>query len=214
MMRKISILMLATAALFAGCIESDPVPELSAAPATVNAADAGGSHAIAVTSNVDWTAIRDHVWFTFSPASGSGNGSITVNVTENTATEPREATITVKAGRLIETITVTQLGATPSLLIDVTDIDAVASANSYTMTMTSNTAWSAKSNEEWITLSPPFGTGNGTITVNVAENTTPEPRTAIITIMAGPTVRALVGVTDGSIVETVTVTQAAATPAP
>lgn len=67
----------------------------SVAPASLSVAATTTSAQISVSSSVDWTASSDNAAFTVSPASGSGNGTITVNFDENTTTEDRSAVITV-----------------------------------------------------------------------------------------------------------------------
>ena len=74
---------------------------------------AEGSDTFTVNSNTRWSVTSDQAWCTVDPSSGSGNGSIVVNVLENTSTESRSATITVKAG-ITKTISVTQVGAAPA----------------------------------------------------------------------------------------------------
>jgi uncharacterized protein (TIGR02145 family) len=210
-MKKHFILLLLASAmmLFAGCAEDDPTnpivgdptPELSIAPASINATAAAGSYSITITSNVSWTATTTAEWLTLSPASGEGNGAVTVNVTGNTTVEARNATITVAAGTLTETVTLVQAGVNPALAVNPATIDAPANAGSYTVAVTSNTTWTATTTASWLTLSPASGDGNGTVTVNVTGNTTLEARNATITVAAG------------ALTETVTVTQAGVAPA-
>ncbi|MCQ2166931.1 MAG: BACON domain-containing protein, partial [Bacteroidales bacterium] len=68
---------------------------------------------ISVSSSVDWTASSDNAAFTVSPASGSGNGTITVNFEANTTEASRSAVITVsttsdKVSTKSYTVTITQ----------------------------------------------------------------------------------------------------------
>jgi hypothetical protein len=65
---------------------------------------------------------------TVSPASGSNNGSIALNVTANTSTAARTGTITVSGGGLNRTISVTQAGLT-SAGITLTQNNTSATAN-------------------------------------------------------------------------------------
>ena len=44
------------------------------------------------------------------------------------------------------------------------------SAQSYTVAVTSNGAWTVADDRDWITLAPPAGSGNGTVTVTVTAN--------------------------------------------
>jgi uncharacterized protein (TIGR02145 family) len=114
-MKKTYSLLLAALALLtmaASCGKDepivDPVDELSITPASINATPAGGTYILTVTGNMTWTATDDAEWLTLSPASGEGNGTINVEVTGNTTVEARNATVTVAAGALTETVTIVQ----------------------------------------------------------------------------------------------------------
>jgi hypothetical protein len=110
-----------------------------------------------------------------------------VNVTENPVAISRAATVTIAAGTLTHTVTVTQAAAAPTLTTDPTSIDAADLAGSYTIAVTSNTEWTATkdANATWVSLSPASATGNRTITVNIAENLAAVTRSATVTIASG-----------------------------
>jgi uncharacterized protein (TIGR02145 family) len=96
-MKKVLTTILLCAAVsvwFTGCKnEPEPEPELLVGPAVVNATNIAGDYAIAVTANVEWTATADAEWLAVNPATGTGNGTITVSVTENARAETRNATV-------------------------------------------------------------------------------------------------------------------------
>jgi uncharacterized protein (TIGR02145 family) len=94
-------------------IVDDPVAELSVDPANISARPEGGSYTLAVTSNVAWTATVNAAWLTLNPGNGNGNATVTVRVEENT-TDTRNATISLTAGSLTRTVTVTQDVAPPA----------------------------------------------------------------------------------------------------
>jgi hypothetical protein len=150
----------------------------------INATYTAGAYAVTITSNSTWTATVPPAaaWCTIVPASGDGNGTVTVNVTENAAVT-RAATITIAAGTLTRAVAVTQAGV---LTIDISSIQAVSTAGTYTVAVTSNAAWTTDVSpaSTWCTASPASGAGNGTITVNVAENPATVTRTATLTIAA------------------------------
>jgi uncharacterized protein (TIGR02145 family) len=185
-MKKICYLMLSAAILFAGCQEDKPItPELSIAPESIEATATAGNYPVAVTGNVSWTATAAAPWLSLNPAIGEGNGTITVNVTENTSVETRTGTLTVTAGAIVKTVAVTQAGISTTLDVQPAAIDAAANAGNYTATITSNTAWVAAADAPWLSLTPAAGEGNSTVTINVLENASAEPRTATITLTAG-----------------------------
>jgi len=79
----------------------------------------GSTTTVNVASNLAWTAVSDQSWLTVSPASGTGNGSLTFNAAKNTTVVPRIATVTISAtGVPSQTITVTQQGTTTGIDVD------------------------------------------------------------------------------------------------
>jgi hypothetical protein len=178
-------------------------PTLEVDKTTIDATAAGANNcAITVTSNVTWTATVSSgaTWCTLTKNNDTGNGTITVNVAENPKVATRTATVTVKSGTLTKTITVTQAAAAPTLEVDKTTINAAVNSGNYPITVNSNSTWTANisSGATWCTLTNNNATGNGTITVNVAENLMAFTRSATVTV------------TSGTLTKTVAVTQAAA----
>lgn len=85
----------------------------SVSPAEISVSATATSATVNVSSSVDWTASSDNTAFTVSPASGSGNGTITVNFEANTTEASRSAVITVsttsdKVSTKSYTVTITQ----------------------------------------------------------------------------------------------------------
>ncbi len=70
---------------------------------------AGSTETFDITSNTSWNVNSDQAWLILSPASGSGNATITLTAEANPAASTRSATVTVSAsGVESKTITVTQ----------------------------------------------------------------------------------------------------------
>ena len=95
---------------------------LTVSTATWNPSSVSDSISIPVTSNISWTALSNSPsWLTVvSPSSGSNNGNITLNATDNTDTSPRTGTITITGGGITQTISVTQEAATQIIPITCT----------------------------------------------------------------------------------------------
>jgi hypothetical protein len=111
--KNLFLMMIAAATMvFAGCKEDDEiVPTLDVDKTTIDAAATAGTYAIAVTSNVMWTATVNSeaiTWCTLANASGNSNGMVTVNVAENVTIEPRTATVAIAAGSLSHAVAVSQ----------------------------------------------------------------------------------------------------------
>ena len=156
---------------------------LTVTPATQTVKAAGGNGSLTVESNTGWTATSDQAWCRIATASGTGSGTIALTIDENKTIAPRTATITVKAGTLSRTATVTQDGA--DIILTVTDTSFNAEGGTGTITVTSNTDWTASSDQTWCSLRTTSGTGTGTISLTVAENTSTTQRKATITVKAG-----------------------------
>jgi hypothetical protein len=75
--------------------------------------------------------------------------------------------------------------ADAKLSVDKTSIAADIAAGTYTIAVTSDSAWTAAVNTTWCTVSPTSGSGNGTVTVSVTENPSTTQRTATVTVIRG-----------------------------
>lgn len=110
---------MATAAMFfVSCKpQEDPVePKLNVDNVSVALEALEGSGTFSVTSNQDWTASADKDWVSLDPPTGKASDkavTVTVTAEDNTATEARTATVTIKAGELTKTVAVSQAAAEP-----------------------------------------------------------------------------------------------------
>ena len=69
-----------------------------------------------------------------------------------------------------------------TLSVSPSSLNYTAKGGSKTVTVTSNTSWTATSSANWLTISPASGSNNGTITAVATANTSSSQRTATITI--------------------------------
>jgi len=156
-------------------------PTLSVAPLNQNVAAPAGNTIFNVISNTFWSVTSDASWCT-ATASGSGNGPITANFTENVSVIQRLANLTVTVSGLTPIIvTVTQAGAAPLLSVQPDNRDVPFNAGTTDFAVASNTSWTAVSNASWCTVSG-SGTGNGTIFANYSSNPTNNERIATVTV--------------------------------
>ena len=153
---------------------------------------ASSGRSFRIYSNQKWTVTDDASWLNCTPSEGSGDQTIAISVTENTDTQDRSATITVKAGTLVKYIQVKQEAASQSGTLTLTvetatmtfDADQLE-AKPQTFNIRSNTAWTIASDASWLTFSATKGEGDQTITVTADNYTeTSRSRTAAITITA------------------------------
>ena len=161
---------------------------ISPAGANLNSsAAASGTVAVTAGASCGWTATSNDGWLTITAgASGSGNANVAYGVSANTSTASRTGTMTI-AG---QTFTVTQAGA-PCTFAITPGFSNLSSSAATTGTVTvaagAGCAWTATSNDSWLTISGGAGgNGNGTVTYAVAANTGAALRTGTMTI-AGQT---------------------------
>jgi hypothetical protein len=169
---------------------------LSKSSATFTAV--GGVDHVTISSDLTWTATSDQSWLTVNPASGTGNGQLTMTATQNTTSVARTATITVTApGLAAKTVTVTQqTGQADYLTVSATKatVEFTAGSNA-SVDVSSNLAWTATSNQPWLTVSPASSTGNHELTFTAEENTVETSRSATVTVSAAGVASQLITVT-------------------
>src|SRR5690554_1353383 len=111
-------------------------------------------YSISVTSNVEWIASVQIIsgtgeWISITDPAGTpvtGEGEVMLDISESNSTEPREAIISITSTEnpeLAKTLTITQSGIVPSIVISPsgTAVIPASANNSYTMTVTSNIEW-------------------------------------------------------------------------
>jgi len=164
----------------------EPVQSLSISPTTVTLNDDGKATATVTASvGLSWTVDNVPSWLGVSPLSGIGNATLNLTAKEeNTSTQTRTATITLKASsqdsqwsNLNCQLTVSQPGIQLQLNANPTTVGFTAVGGTQTLTITSNTTWSIMNNASfWLkcnnTTGKVEGEGNATITLTATENTT------------------------------------------
>jgi hypothetical protein len=156
-------------------------PTLLVTPSNQNVASPAGTTSFALTSNSAWTASSDQTWCTVN-TSGTGNGTVTADYTENTTANQRIAHITITViGLSPIVVTVTQGIAASTLSVSPSNQNVTSPAGTTSFTVTSNSSWTATSNQTWCTVTP-SGSGNNTITATYTDNIELTPRIANITV--------------------------------
>lgn len=162
------------------------------------------SQAFTFYANAEWTIADDQEWLSLSASSGyEGNQQVTVYATRHQGSAVRSGTVTVTVGtganKVSKQIKITQTPQ-PTLTVSATQLKAPFQTSSYTVTLTSNTAWSATSNQTWCVVSPASGSGNGSIQLSVERNSVSQSRVAVVTLKAGSQAA-------GYVSSTITITQ-------
>ena len=145
-------------------------------------------------------------WFQTLIAPRYGISALGNTYTNNSGSVPANATNTplCQEAAVQACINKWEVSEIASALVSSTSIAVAATAGAYPINVTSKAAWMAtlSGGAAWCTLTNTSGTGNGTVTVNVAENASEAPRAATVTVTAG------------TLTADVTVTQAAKAAAP
>lgn len=128
-----------------------------------------------------WSANDNVPWLTVSPATGTGNGSITVSVNIGALNAGNHSGVITLNGSGATTITVPvtltvaiapvppSIGASPTgLSFTATQGGANPAPQSLIISNTGGgtLSWTAAENVPWLTLTPASGTANGQVTVN------------------------------------------------
>ena len=138
------------------------------------------SEVITVNAGATWTVSFDQPWISIVyPKDTDG---FIIRATENTSAYERISTVTVKVGNtVIGTVTVTQFGSEPSLIVDKTSLvfDYKTSTDNF-ITVTSNADWDVSYDATWLNAEK---VDSNTIKVSLTkENTSAVKNEAKITV--------------------------------
>ena len=151
----------------------------SVSPTSVSVPSTGSNSSVTIItgSTCAWTAVSHVSWITItSAASGSGLSPVSYSVAANSTGATRVGTMTI-AGR---TVTVTQSGGSCGYSVSPTNVSAPSTGTSTSISIITGSGcpWTAVSSDSWITFtSSPSGSGLGSVSYNVAANTTSASRT-------------------------------------
>lgn len=145
----------------------------------------GENKYVSITINQSWKATCNASWITLYDAEGKNSGKITITADANPSEDSRTSIIVISHNGKTSYINVTQEGV-PYLRLSKDKIDfAAKSSGNQTVTITSNRQWSASSNQEWLTVSPANGNGNGSLSITASDNPTMDQRMATVTLKYG-----------------------------
>ena len=130
--------------------------------------DSGGNESIFIKSTGEWQVLSDVEWLTFSRSSGSGDYTLTVTVAKNNTASTRNGIITFTYGNSKQTVSVTQSGEPVRLSIEASSVFVSSNGTGESFTIKSNTSWTVKAADSWVTCSPSSGNGDATVTVSAS----------------------------------------------
>lgn len=143
----------------------------------------GGTYSMQIVSDAAWTASTNgDSWFDVTPSEGeTGTTPVVLSVSPNMTTSSRTGKAIFKIGsQTIFSVQITQEGLHFS--VSPTSISLGANADSRTLEVSSNTDWKVISKPSWVTSSVSSGSGNGSLTISVPEQTEREARSGTMTI--------------------------------
>jgi hypothetical protein len=141
-----------------------------------------------------WSASDNALWLTVSPASGTGNGPVTVNVATGTLTAGTYNGVITLSGSGASAVTVpVSFTVTAAAALNVSPINlgftatqGAANPANQSVTVTSNSTWTVSENASWLSISPASGANNGSIVVSVnAAAAVAGSNTATISVAGG-----------------------------
>ena len=152
------------------------------------------SSTVNILCRLPWTVeiTPDSPWLTVTDLKAK---SFKLKAAENTLASERSGTVTVKTSlgnvtSVIGTITVTQFGAEPNIILNTEHMDVKHTNQTKTISVVSNSSWTASSNSDWIDIENGNGIGNSTFKVKVQEipkndDNTTNSRIGTVTVQAG-----------------------------
>jgi hypothetical protein len=163
----------------------------SISPSGQSFAATGGatSFDVATDATCQWTAVSQAAWLTVTAgASGTGPGSVSVDVAANTDTISRTGTVLAAGWNF--TVLQSASASVCAFTVSPTSVTVPAAGGtaSIAVSTTDGCAWTATSPVLWAVVSSgASGSGPGTVTLTIARNTNFAIRSATLTI-AGSTV--------------------------
>lgn len=144
-----------------------------------------GSETISVniTSNTSYSITVNASWIKTSISNGTGDKELRISVQPNFTNERRSGHITIYSPSISKTITITQQASSPRLSVSPSGLEFMTGEEeTKSVDIVSNTSYSISTKQSWIVLSQTNGTGNMSLSITVAENTTGGYRTGYVLI--------------------------------
>lgn len=134
---------------------------------------------IDVETNAKWWTIKsDAEWVKVTSDTLRDVEKVDVAIMKNETTDTRTAILTLKSGTIgpKKTITIKQTGLPSNVSVSDTSVKTTGYGGTYEVDITSNATWTVKieketlPNDDWISVTPLKGTGNGKIAIAVSKN--------------------------------------------
>lgn len=130
----------------------------------------GSTKMFSINSNDSWMVSGGSDWMTFTPSSGEGAGSISVDVKMNQSTLDRTGSLVVSGSKSGERITITIRQGSKGLAIDKDKISVGSEKTTEHLKISTSQSWKVSSTVDWISFNANSGSGSFDLSVEVAEN--------------------------------------------
>ena len=138
-----------------------------------------GSIDVTAAAGCTWSAVASAAWITLGSAGGSAQGSVSFVAAANVTPQARTGTITISN----QVVQLTQDGAVCGLGLTPLQASVPASAGTYGFNIATGCSYFAQSNAGWIKIvSGATGSATADLSYTVTANTSPDARTATITV--------------------------------
>ena len=159
-------------------------PSILVSPATLEVEAAGGTASVDITSNAPWTVSvpADGSWAVPDVTSGEGGKKVTFTVAPNENFEARSVDVTFTAQDKKATVKISQKAPDPTLDVTPSATSFDAEGGSVEIAVASNAPWTITVAEEWITVEPASGQGEGKVVLTAAPTEVRDVRNAVVTV--------------------------------
>ena len=139
------------------------------------------SRQLAISAESYWTAISSANWIQLSESRAKGNSTLTISVSENkNAIEQRKGSIKINNGIETATVYVEQGNLVEHLQLDQYELSFPYHGGSNQIIVNTNVAWTAISNDPWITVTK--NDAGTAVAIEIQRNTKMESRQGSFTI--------------------------------
>jgi hypothetical protein len=167
-------------------------------PASLNYLSSGSGQNIYVECDSNWTVTTADSWLIISPLTSIGNSLVSVTVSANSSTIPRNGTATFSRGSFSKIATVYQAGedSTIAIIPDTLYVSSIGGVESFSVT--SNISYTISSNQSWMSSSLTTTSGNQSPDLVVSFNPTTAIRTGLIIATQGTISDSLIVIQDAT----------------
>lgn len=161
--------------------QSAAYPKLILSNDNITFSGAVGTQTVTVTSNQKWTASANADWISITTSSDLK--SLDVKVLENTTGSSRSGYVTL-TGKITAVLNVSQAAA--QINVSTSSLNYENTAGTYSLTLESEAAWTAKTSDNWIQITPESGNaGKTSMSISVSPNESISGRNGFVYLNIG-----------------------------